>query len=66
MSETRMTTRGRRREVSLTPCPQNWSHNLPEDHGKIYLLFYGAICVPTVKSDIPMDKFSVPTVAYDL
>ena len=35
MPETRGSAKGRGREVSLTGCVQNWTHNLPEDHGQM-------------------------------
>ena len=61
MPETRGPTRGRGREFSLTACVQNWTHNLPEDHGKAISLFCGAIGAPTVKISALTGNYGTPT-----
>ena len=50
MSEAQSSSEGRRRrDFSLTASVQNWSHNLPADHGKIFSVIFGAISDPMVK-----------------
>ena len=60
MSEAQSSPEGRRkRDFSLPASVQNWSHNLPADHGKLFLLIFGAISVPMVKS-VPQWVILVP------
>ena len=66
MPETRGFTRGRGREFSLTACVQNWTHNLPEDHGKAISLFCGAISALMVKISTPTGNYGAPTGTYML
>ena len=60
MPETRGSARGRGREVNLTACVQNWTHNLPEDHGKPILLFCGANGTLTVKTSSLTGNYGTP------
>ena len=66
MVETRGSARRIGREVSLTACVQNWSHNLPEDHGKSISLFCGANGAPTVKNSTLTGNYSTPMGTYML
>ena len=66
MPETRGSTRERRGEFSLTASMQNWSHNLPEDHGKAISLFCGRIGAPAVKISAPAGYYGTPMGKYML
>ena len=66
MPENRGSARRRGREVSLTAHVQNWTHNLPEDHGKSISLFCGANSIPTVKNSALTGNYCAPMGTYML
>ena len=62
MSEAQSSSEGkrRRRDFSLTASVQNWSHNLPADHGKIFPLKFLVQSVPQQLKSTPRWVILVP------